>query len=145
MLKNDLTNDERLVIYQPLPKKINGKLPHGFMSDTAKIHNKSWYTLSRIWNCGNEPATYIGVPGNLDSLKEICGRNWSEKAETRSKVTGVHISYRATVISMAEKWNIKMILHEAKQTGIIDKYMSSVKPLLSEKTSCNDQNLEWTV
>ncbi len=130
----NLTNSERRAIYEYLLRKSdNGKLGYGAIATTSKYFKVCSKTVSNIWKRGNDSKENMTTGSNVDSkIKSSSGRKPNDISEIQAKIESVDISKRTTFRSMAQASGIsKSSLHRYKQSGVLIRHSSAVRPTLS--------------
>ena len=130
--KKNLTNDERLAIWQQLLLNVNdGKLATGAQKKIGEQFNVSERTIRTIWLKG-KPSIGQSVPADiLSSKKGKVGRK--RKEIDLDRVKAIPLSFRKNVRSLAAQLGIspKTVWSRIKD-GTLKYHSNAIKPLLSD-------------
>ncbi|KAH9106366.1 hypothetical protein AeMF1_018014 [Aphanomyces euteiches] len=132
-----LNADERRTIYEALLELfVDGQLPHGALSETARVFQLHWTTISRVWVRARRSILGGGALADISNkMAGNCGRKRTRLPETSEEaVKSTQMQDRQTLRSLAEHSGIPKttLIRHMKEGKRLQGQSSYLKPSLTE-------------
>lgn len=134
--RKELSDDERLALYQFLLRKSSGeRIPKGITSQAAEQFGVSARSVQRIWSYGKGQQNEIAVVQSLKKRRKgRSGRKRVDEEAVKEALRAVPFSQRRTLRGCSAATGFAVTtLWKVLQRGAIRRMSNSLKPVLTEE------------